>query len=249
MIRLLCCLFVFHGFVNSQNECSHRLYEAKGNPKPGSNGFSIEISAQSSEGENGGTPTTGYIPGKSYKISLRGWQTAYTVQTFRGFGIIAQFQDGRPAGKFDVPKRKRDRGDARIAPNCRSAGISHSNLRPKTSAHVIWRAPEAGDACVTFRASVIQSRTTWYADENELTKEFCAVEGYQKNIPVDDPNAECCACDEAKYEVEFVGIWSKETHPKDFPTLEHLTHFTDLLGASHSKNIQCGKWVKFHQME
>ena len=39
-----------------------------------------------------------------YSVSLRGWQTAYTVQTFRGFGIIAQFEDGRPAGKFDIPK-------------------------------------------------------------------------------------------------------------------------------------------------
>uniref|UniRef100_A0AC34FN29 Spondin-1 n=1 Tax=Panagrolaimus sp. ES5 TaxID=591445 RepID=A0AC34FN29_9BILA len=238
ILRLLCILFICYGLASSENECTHRLYEAKGNPKPGSNGFSIEISAQS-EGES--LNPTGYVPGKSYKISLRGWQTAYTVQTFRGFGIVAQFQDGRPAGKFDVPKRKRDRGDARIAPNCRSAGISHANLRPKTSAHVIWRAPEAGDACVIFRASVIQSRTIWYANENELTKEFCAVEGYQKNIPVDDPNAECCACDEAKYDVEFIGIWSKETHPKDFPTLEHLTHFTDILGASHSKKYTMWK--------
>ena len=117
-------------------------------------------------------------------------------------------------------QRKRDRGDARVAPNCRKAGVSHSNLRPKTSIHVTWRAPEAGDACVIFKASVIQSRNTWYADENELTKKFCAVEGFQKAIPVDDPNMECCACDEAKYDVEFIGIWSKETHPKDYPTCE-----------------------------
>jgi hypothetical protein len=43
-------------------------------------------------------------------------------------------------------------------------------------------------------------------------------EGYQKAVPQDDPNAECCACDEADYEALFVGIWSKETHPKDYPT-------------------------------
>uniref|UniRef100_A0AC34R1F0 Spondin-1 n=1 Tax=Panagrolaimus sp. JU765 TaxID=591449 RepID=A0AC34R1F0_9BILA len=233
MIRffLIFCL----GLVGGQQECSSRLYEAKGSPKPGSNGFSLEILPIS---EKESSDATGYIPGKSYKISLRGWQTAYTVQTFRGFGIIAQFEDGRPAGKFDVPKRRKDRGDARVAPNCRSAGISHSNLRPKTSVHVTWRAPEAGDACVVFKASVIQSKNTWYENENELTKKFCAIEGFEKAIPVDDPNAECCACDEAKYDIEFIGIWSKETHPKDFPTLEHLTHFTDFLGAkTHPKDF------------
>lgn len=25
---------------------------------------------------------------------------------------------------------------------------------------------------------------------------------------------ECCACDEAKYEVTFEGLWSRNTHPK-----------------------------------
>lgn len=72
-------------------------------------------------------------------------------------------------------------------------------------------------------------------------------EGYQKVVPVDDPTVECCACDQAKYELEFMGLWSKDTHPKDYPSrellrlsrnppVEHLTHFTDMLGASHSSN-------------
>lgn len=26
--------------------------------------------------------------------------------------------------------------------------------------------------------------------------------------------AECCACDEAKFEVTFEGLWSRNTHPK-----------------------------------
>lgn len=46
--------------------------------------------------------------------------------------------------------------------------------------------------------------------------------------------SKCCACDEAKYEVRFEGIWSKETHPKDFPENEWLLHFSDIIGASHS---------------
>lgn len=35
----------------------------------------------------------------------------------------------------------------------------------------------------------------------------------------------------------FEGIWSKETHPKDFPVVVHLTHFSDVIGASHVKNF------------
>ncbi|EPB66860.1 Kunitz/Bovine pancreatic trypsin inhibitor domain protein [Ancylostoma ceylanicum] len=128
-------------------------------------------------------------------VSIRGWRTKFTVQTFRGFVLSALFEDGKPAGKFEV-----------------STG------------------------CVILRASVIESKYVWYSEEGDLTKKFCIQDGYQKVVPVDDPNMECCACDQAKYELEFIGLWSKETHPKDFPTLEHLTHFTDMLGASHSRN-------------
>ena len=46
-------------------------------------------------------------------------------------------------------------------------------------------------------------------------------------------NEECCACEEAKYEVMFQGLWSKETHPRDFPTSAWLLHFSDVIGASH----------------
>lgn len=54
------------------------------------------------------------------------------------------------------------------------------------------------------------------------------------SVPVPTASSKCCACDEAKYEVRFEGIWSKETHPKDFPENEWLLHFSDIIGASHS---------------
>ncbi|KAL3119256.1 hypothetical protein niasHT_000200 [Heterodera trifolii] len=233
-------------------KCSQRLFEAKGDPSPGSNGFSIEI-REAPPGMDGdsdelqaikwnGTSEQpeGYVPGRSYVVTVRGWRTQFIVQTFRGFGITALFeQNGKAGGKFDIKKNRRTRGESRVAPNCRSAGVSHTNLRPKTEVSVLWRAPESGaGGCVLFRATVIQSRHIWYWNENEMTNRFCVVEGYQKAMPRDDPEAKCCACDEAEYDVQFVGIWSKETHPKDYPTLEHLTHFTDVLGASHSKHYR-----------
>lgn len=35
----------------------------------------------------------------------------------------------------------------------------------------------------------------------------------------------------------FEGIWSNETHPKDFPFAVWLTHFSDIIGASHETNF------------
>ncbi len=31
------------------------------------------------------------------------------------------------------------------------------------------------------------------------------------------PRNPCCACDEAKFQLTFQGLWSKQTHPKDWP--------------------------------
>lgn len=36
----------------------------------------------------------------------------------------------------------------------------------------------------------------------------------------------------------FEGLWSPQTHPKDFPTQAlWLTHFSDVIGATHLKNF------------
>lgn len=35
----------------------------------------------------------------------------------------------------------------------------------------------------------------------------------------------------------FQGIWSNTTHPKDFPFSLWLTHFSDVIGASHEANF------------
>lgn len=35
----------------------------------------------------------------------------------------------------------------------------------------------------------------------------------------------------------FEGIWSNKTHPRDFPFSLWLTHFSDIIGASHERNF------------
>lgn len=61
------------------------------------------------------------------------------------------------------------------------------------------------------------------------------------SIQVTEP---CCACEEAKYEVTFEGLWSEMTHPRQFPSSKWLLHFSDIIGASHSADYRyCGSIV------
>lgn len=46
--------------------------------------------------------------------------------------------------------------------------------------------------------------------------------------------------------MKFEGLWSPETHPKDFPSALWLTHFSDIIGATHDKNYSFwaeGQWA------
>lgn len=47
-----------------------------------------------------------------------------------------------------------------------------------------------------------------------------------------------CPCDEAKYELIFEGLWSKYTHPDNFPQNHLLASFGDIIGASHSSEFR-----------
>lgn len=69
-------------------------------------------------------------------------------------------------------------------------------------------------------------------DDGPLTKEFCEEE---QNFD-DELSAPviCCACTEAKYELTFEGLWSRNTHPIDFPSNNWVTKFSDIIGASHT---------------
>lgn len=49
--------------------------------------------------------------------------------------------------------------------------------------------------------------------------------------------SECSACHEAKYELTIERLWSKHTHPKDFP-IGWDTKFGDVIGASHINDFR-----------
>ena len=45
---------------------------------------------------------------------------------------------------------------------------------------------------------------------------------------------QCCACGEARYKMVFQGLWSKQTHPKGFPTGRGmLTYFSRMEFSSY----------------
>lgn len=210
--------------------CNRRPYNSNSEKAPGDNGYKIKIS---------GNPEK-YVPGEVYTVSLQGWRTHYSVQKFTGFMLVV---DG-VASAYNIYNGPQSVGTFQLygdvltmhSDDCPNAVVQTSNS-PKSEIQVLWTAPPAGSGCVRFRGMVQESRETWYMDDGELTKELC--EEVQETFDLQPETIlDCCACDEAKYEVTFEGLWSRQTHPKDFPANEWLTHFSDIIGASHSDDYR-----------
>lgn len=77
--------------------------------------------------------------------------------------------------------------------------ISEVDDTPKGEIQVMWVAPAAGSGCVAISAMVYENSNSWFADDGNLTRIIC--EGTPE--PVKSTN-ECCACDEAKYNVKSI---------------------------------------------
>ncbi|XP_059608919.1 spondin-1-like [Phlebotomus argentipes] len=182
-----------------------------------------------------------YTPGELYTVSLAGIRSMAVTHKFSGFMLAVEKETYDPlrdiggigsAGLFQL------QGDtlAKFSDKCPNVVTQTSSL-PKSDIQVLWTAPPPGSGCVVFRATVIEHRDVWYMDDGPLSKMFC--EDEQDSIDVqpiiEDP---CCACQEAKYEVTFEGLWSRHTHPKDFPSNGWLTRFSDIIGASHTADYR-----------
>ncbi|XP_053683721.1 spondin-1-like [Sabethes cyaneus] len=181
-----------------------------------------------------------YVPGESYTISLVGIRSMQVPHKFSGFFLAAEKElslirpdqpingDLHTVGTFHLL------GDAqtKFSERCPNAVTQTSSI-PKSEIQVNWIAPPAKSGCIAIRATVVEHRDVWYMDDGPLSKVLCEDEADS----VDTQPAvlkECCACDEAKYELTFEGLWSRHTHPKDFPSNGWLTRFSDVIGASHT---------------
>lgn len=204
-------------------------------------------SAQKTSGDGGyrvhlsGDPST-FQPEATYTLSLSGDLVDSVPNRFTRFVLVAENSDSH--------KLNRDSGSSgafqllgdvhtRFSDHCTNTVTETSNVE-KEHVQVLWTAPPAGSGCVHFRATVVEAEQRWAMDDSRLTLTVCEerTEEEEETL-VTEP---CCACEEAKYEVMFQGLWSKETHPRDFPTSEWLLHFSDVIGASHSADYKV--WQK-----
>ncbi|KAK3923248.1 Spondin-1 [Frankliniella fusca] len=195
------------------------------NTLPSNNRFAVVLS---------GGPKT-YVPGQTYRVSVEGQRDGEVALKFIGFVLTVEPEDDglgrrREVGRFTLYPDALAKFDERCANT-----VTHANLLPSSEVYINWTAPPEGAGCVVFRGAVQESPHTWYADElmdSALTQRVC--EDTQENMDEQRPILETCtACDEAKYEVTFEGLWSRHTHPKDFPADSWVTRFSDVIGASH----------------
>ncbi|KAF5270103.1 hypothetical protein FQA39_LY08515 [Lamprigera yunnana] len=200
------------------------VYHSRVAKTPGDNGYYIKLQDDIQK----------YVPGEIYTGYLLGSRTFSKVQHFRRFTL--NIESNNEPGNISPQKVGTFQlfGDnlSKFNENCVNTLSETSNL-PKTEISFIWTAPPPGSGCVTFRAMVLEDPFKWYADDGRLNKIVCELTENDKKLDADD----CCACDEAKYNLIFEGIWSNKTHPKDFPFSLWLTHFSDVIGASHERGF------------
>lgn len=174
-----------------------------------------------------------YIPRSTYIVGIE----SNDVHTFKSFYLTAEFHENdmlssKQPGWFSLMSED---NEVQFSPDAINTIIERSNS-PKQSVHALWTAPFDRD-CLWFKAEV-----NYDFDNNncsqKIEKKICALAentSFRKSFVSDDD--ECCACDEASYIMIFEGLWSQQTHPKDFPSTLQLTHFSDIIGCTHSKNI------------
>ncbi|XP_023306152.2 spondin-1 [Lucilia cuprina] len=220
LISLLLTISIVNACTRAPTHLPH------GRRTRGDNGYKLIVA----DGPNG------YVPGKAYNILLLGSRTHTKVQHFTHFTITAEAHIG---GRRPIPANPKRVGRfqlfsdslTKFSDRCVNT-VAEADDLPKTEIQVMWVAPEAGSGCVSLSAMVYEGPRSWFSDDGQLTQVIC-----EKKPDATTVQKECCACDEAKYSFVFEGIWSNETHPKDFPFTVWLTHFSDIVGASHEANF------------
>lgn len=181
-----------------------------------------------------------YMPNTKYIVTLKGDDSGPSTQKFTSFILSANnMNENLESGTFDLE----DETLTKFSDKCPNSVIETTKIA-KEDVSVIWTSPPKDNDCVLIRATVVESPDTWYMDEGGLVVNMCVAPKAEE----DDQGPvllECCACDEAKYEVTFEGLWSRNTHPKDFPSKGWLIKFSDVIGASHT--VDYSFW-KYHGM-
>ncbi|KAK0164904.1 hypothetical protein PV328_003471 [Microctonus aethiopoides] len=172
-----------------------------------------------------------YMPNTRYIVTIEGDKSSEIgPEKFTRFLLTADNKNDSSTveGTFDLV----DEMLTQFSDKCPNS-IAETSKIPKEEINVAWTSPPEGSGCILIRATVMETPETWFMDEGNLVRVICQ----DPKAIEDDPGPvlpECCACDEAKYEVTFEGLWSRNTHPKDFPSKGWLIRFSDVIGASHT---------------
>ncbi|KAG7203741.1 hypothetical protein KM043_013767 [Ampulex compressa] len=172
-----------------------------------------------------------YMPNTRYSVTIQADATGPMPHRFTRFLISSEPENANEttdSGVFDL----QDESFTKFVENCANS-VSETSKVPKEEVSVAWTSPSEGSGCVFIRATIFETSDTWYMDDPSLVLHVCQ----DSKAEADDQGPvlpECWACDEAKYEVTFEGLWSRNTHPKDFPSKGWLIRFSDVIGASHT---------------
>ncbi|PSN42107.1 Spondin-1 [Blattella germanica] len=189
-----------------------------------------------------------YVPGGEYTVSLRGQRSGRHRATFKKFMIVVEPSYGQTSpivlGHRNVGSLSLvDDTLTKHSTECPNAILQTSSIT-KSEIYVTWTAPPPGSGCVFFRATVVEDHDVWYMDDPPLSVELCEdTQEVDSGLP--EVIDRCCSCDDALYEMVFEGIWSKPTHPKDFPSNKWETAFSDMIGASHSNKYRFWEYGNF----
>ncbi|CAD0200028.1 unnamed protein product [Chrysodeixis includens] len=184
-----------------------------------------------------------YIPKEEYTVRLH---SRDGVSTFIAFTISLQ---GDTAANKNNPRKpillksgtlEPFSSDSNFHPACNNT-IIQSDITPKISVQAKWTAPEKDNKCVTIYAVVAVKPDVWYSFEGPLSKRICEDRRKADDMqPMENDN--CQVCEDARYQLTFEGLWSYNTHPAMFPTARELARFSDVVGASHSKDFSLFKY-------
>ncbi|XP_026732554.1 spondin-1-like isoform X2 [Trichoplusia ni] len=183
-----------------------------------------------------GAENNAYIPEQLYIVQLKETddESSFTSFMISAEGDVKQDPKNprRLVPLYPGELRPQSTGTAKFSDRCLYS-VEQAMSSHKTSVEVYWQAPSSGNGCVTLRAMVAVNNEVWFEDGGPLTQKLCE-DMRQPDDVAPQLNYECGVCDEAKYELTFTGIWSRNTHPYLYPENDWVPKYSDLVGASHN---------------
>ena len=145
----------------------------------------------------------------SFSVFLLGSRTHTKLQQFSHFMLTAQASNGPTReGRSYVAGPKRvgrfqlfSDSLTKFHEQCVNT-VAEADDFPKTEVQVMWVTPASGSGCIRLSAMVFENANSWFSEDEQLTKIICE----SKSKP-QFKEGECCACDEAKYNVSDNVFW------------------------------------------